>query len=98
MSLYISGVPLPKLGPVFLRIEPSGAVVEHDDNTGEEIIVGKAIDISGHGRLIDADDDPSEYVTVWDCECSEFGKQTVMSVDDLAYLPTIITGEEVDNG
>lgn len=54
MSLYISGVPLPKLGPVFLRVEPSGAVVEHDDNTGEDIIVGQAIDISDHGRLIDA--------------------------------------------
>ena len=55
MILYIPGVPLPKLGPVFLRIEPSGAVVEHNDNTGEDIIVGQAIDISDQGRLFDAD-------------------------------------------
>ena len=30
----------------------------------------------------------SDYVTVWDCNCSEYGKQTVMAVDDLQYLPT----------
>ena len=29
-----------------------------------------------------------DYVTIWDCNCSEFGKQTVMAVDDLQYLPT----------
>ena len=29
----------------------------------------------------------SDYVTVWDCNCSEFGKQLVMAVDDLQYLP-----------
>ena len=28
----------------------------------------------------------SDYVTVWDCNCSEFGKQLVMAVDDLQYL------------
>ena len=49
--------------------------------------------VPDHGRLIDADADPSEYVTVWDCECSEFGRQTVMAVDDLMYLPTIIPAD-----
>lgn len=39
-------------------------------------------------RYIDADLEVSNYVTVWDCDCSEFGKQTVMAVDDLHYLPT----------
>lgn len=39
-------------------------------------------------RYIDVDMDVSNYVTVWDCDCSEFGKQTVMAVDDLQYLPT----------
>jgi hypothetical protein len=39
-------------------------------------------------RYIDADVEVSDYVTVWDCDCSEFGKQTVMAVDDLKYLPT----------
>ena len=39
-------------------------------------------------RYIDVDMDVSNYVTVWDCNCSEFGKQTVMAVDDLQYLPT----------
>lgn len=38
-------------------------------------------------RYIDADLEVSDYVTVWDCDCSEFGKQTVMAVDDLQYLP-----------
>jgi hypothetical protein len=39
-------------------------------------------------RYVDVDMDVSNYVTVWDCDCSEFGKQTVMAVDDLQYLPT----------
>lgn len=39
-------------------------------------------------RYIDVDINVSNYVTVWDCNCSEFGKQTVMAVDDLQYLPT----------
>ena len=39
-------------------------------------------------RYIDADVEVSKYVTVWDCDCSEFGEQTVMAVDDLHYLPT----------
>lgn len=38
-------------------------------------------------RYIDVDMNVSKYVTVWDCNCSEFGKQTVMAVDDLHYLP-----------
>ena len=38
-------------------------------------------------KYIDADLDVSGHVTVWECNCSEFGKQTVMAVDDLYYLP-----------
>ena len=47
-----------------------------------------------HGRLVDADEDVSNYITVWDCNCSEYGKQTVMAVDDLNYLPTIVPATE----
>lgn len=40
-------------------------------------------------RYVNVDNlEVSNYVTVWDCNCSEFGKQTVVSVDDLQYLPT----------
>lgn len=42
-----------------------------------------------HGRLIDADADVGSYVETWTCNCSEFGAQRVMAVDDLKYLPTI---------
>ena len=48
---------------------------------------------SKHGDLIDRGVDVGDYVTVWDCNCSEFGKQRVMAVDDLGYLPTIIEAE-----
>ena len=47
----------------------------------------------GHGRLVDAEEDVSNYITVWDCNCSEFGRQTVMAVEDLQYLPTIVPAE-----
>lgn len=31
-----------------------------------------------------------DWITVWDCNCSEYGKQPrVMAVDDLLSLPTI---------
>ena len=29
----------------------------------------------------------SDYVTVWECSCSEYGKQEVMAIDDVFYLP-----------
>lgn len=47
-----------------------------------------------HGNLVDVGEDASKYITVWDCNCSEFGKQTVMAVDDLNYLPTIVPATE----
>ena len=43
-----------------------------------------------HGRLIDADANVGSYVETWTCNCSEFGTQRVMAVDDLKYLSTII--------
>lgn len=33
--------------------------------------------------------DISNYVETWDCICSENGKQKVMAIDDLEYLPTV---------
>jgi hypothetical protein len=53
-------------------------------------------EVSDMARYIDADMDVSEYVTVWDCNCSEFGKQTVMAVDDLKYLPTADVAPKAD--
>ena len=50
-------------------------------------------------RYVEIDDvEVSDYVTVWDCNCSEFGKQTVMAVDDLQYLPTadVVPKSEVE--
>ena len=45
-------------------------------------------------RYIEIDNlEVSDYVTVWDCDCSEFGRQTVMAVDDLNYLPTADVAE-----
>lgn len=39
----------------------------------------------------------SDYITVWDCNCSEFGKQLVMAVDDLQSLPAADV-QEVKHG
>lgn len=47
----------------------------------------------GHGDLVDSEEDISNYITIWDCNCSEFGRQTVMAVDDLQYLPVIVPAE-----
>lgn len=40
-------------------------------------------------RLIDADINVYDYVETWDCTCSDYGRQKVMAVDDLSYLPTV---------
>lgn len=41
-------------------------------------------------RLIDADQDVSHYIETWDChDCNGNGRQRVMAVDDLQYLPAI---------
>lgn len=39
----------------------------------------------------------SDYITVWDCNCSEFEKQLVMAVDDLQSLPAADV-QEVKHG
>ena len=40
-------------------------------------------------RLIDADAEVYGYVETWICDCSEFGRQAVMAVEDISYLPEI---------
>ena len=32
-------------------------------------------------------DEIGSYITIWDCDCSEYGEQLVMAVEDLSYLP-----------
>lgn len=39
----------------------------------------------------------SDYIEVWECNCSENGRQVVMAVDDLHYLPTVDV-QEVKHG
>ena len=51
-------------------------------------------------RYIDVDIDNlqvSDYIEVWNCNCSENGEQTVMAVDDLQYLPAADV-QEVKHG
>lgn len=40
-------------------------------------------------RLGDLDAEVYGYVKTWVCECSEFGRQSVMAVEDISYLPEI---------
>lgn len=40
-------------------------------------------------RLIDSDAEVYGYVKTWICDCSEFGRQSVMAVEDISYLPEI---------
>lgn len=42
-------------------------------------------------------DDISKYITTWNCNDPVYGKQFVMAVDDLKYLPTVYI-EEVRHG
>lgn len=40
-------------------------------------------------RLIDSNVDVSNYVETWTCNCSDYGVQNVMAVDDISTLPEI---------
>ena len=40
-------------------------------------------------RLIDSNADVYLYVETWTCNCSEYGVQNVMAVDDISTLPEI---------
>lgn len=40
-------------------------------------------------KLIDADINAQDYVKTWNCHCSDYGNQHVMSVDDVCTLPEI---------
>lgn len=59
-----------------------------------EAVKGGIVLPKKHGQLVDADEDMSNYFTIWNCKCSEYGKQTVMAVDDLRYLPAVIPATE----
>ena len=39
-------------------------------------------------ELIDANINVQDYVETWVCNCSDYGRQHVMSVDDVCTLPT----------
>ena len=44
------------------------------------------------GKYVDIENtNVHDYVTTWDCNCSEYGRQRVMAVDDVNYLPTTDT-------
>lgn len=40
-------------------------------------------------ELIDANTNIQNYVETWICNCSDYGRQQVMAVDDVCTLPTI---------
>lgn len=40
-------------------------------------------------ELIDANTNVQDYVETWMCNCSDYGRQHVMAVDDICTLPTI---------
>lgn len=40
-------------------------------------------------RLINSNADVYKYVETWTCNCSEYGVQNVMAVDDISTLPEI---------
>jgi len=98
MSVLIQGMETPQFfDRLFVGRSFDGRIYirnEREDEKGDSVTWYPVIEIPPHGRLIDADEDPSKYVTIWDCDCSEFGKQTVMAVDDLNYLPTIIPADK----
>ena len=71
-----------------------GRYLDVDDVTNRRHRYCPLIEIpTPHGRLIDADANVGSYVETWTCNCSEFGTQRVMAVDDLKYLSTIIEAE-----
>lgn len=44
-------------------------------------------------RYIDIDNlEVDKYVTIWDCNCSDYGRKTVMAVDDSAS-PHLVQSE-----
>lgn len=40
-------------------------------------------------RLIDSNADVSQYVETWTCNCSDYGVQNVMAIDDISTFPEI---------
>lgn len=53
-DLLIRGMEMPKLGYREIRIHPNGRITEVDE-CGIDEIVGTAVSIPPHGRLVDAD-------------------------------------------
>lgn len=65
MSIYISGVEMPKEHPLYITLRPDGSVHVWDSYNGDNYGT-QAIYVPPHGRLINAgavllDDGPYEY-------------------------------------
>lgn len=54
MSIYISGVEMPKEHPLYITLRPDGSVHVWDSYSGEGYGT-QAISVPEHGKLIDAD-------------------------------------------
>lgn len=93
MSVYIFGLDKPKEKYIDIRLFNNGwAQIKTDEWPYAKGF--RTIEVSQHGDLVDSSIDVNNYVTTWNCECSDCGLQCVMSVQDLGYLPVIIPADQ----
>lgn len=90
MSIYISGVEMPKEHPLYITLRPDGSVHVWDSYNGDSYGT-QAIYVPDHGRLIDAD--MMEKECCHGCK-NEFHKYENCIDCVLANAPTIIPADK----
>jgi hypothetical protein len=89
MSVYISGVEMPKEHPLYITLRPDGSVYVWASYNGESYGT-QAIPVPEHGDLIDRDALPWENQGFMLTDPNEWG----LKATDIENAPTIIPAED----
>ena len=96
MSILIKGMEMPIKGSYTVTIHSDGRVtVTPTRPLKHGFVVGKAVEIPKHGRLIDADKLNKKQKFIFQTKGGAFPKsEWFIKADDLFSAPTIIDGEK----
>lgn len=88
-DILIRGMEMPDIGCREIRIYPSGRVIEEDE-CGRDEIIGTAVELPPHGRLIDAD---ALRAFAYERQ-KETGIACCVDALDISLAPTIIPADK----
>lgn len=97
MSIYISGIEMPKSHPICIVVDAAGQArqydLKNDRYTNDELY--EAIPVPDHGKLIEAE--PIMKFITDGLNNGEFGYDQIKVLAEIQYAPTIIPADKEGN-